>query len=188
MKSLSLVVVAAALATLAGCAADPNTSDNAATSNDDFSVSILKLSGAYRVSDDNAASGAGIKGIVFNSDGHFFADIDTGVRCIKAPCDGANARLSGSYKISGHSVTLSPVANAINEYYGRYDVTVGDDGMVTFSHAGEGVAPATAKLEPASSYCAAAVDCGSQDLVHPMCAPGGWTCSAVSACSFKCGN
>lgn len=186
MKSLSLVVIAAALATLAGCAAESNSSaDSASTSDADMIISTVKLSGAYHASEGSTADG--IKGIVFNKDGHFFADIDTGVRCITTPCDDT-ARLSGTYMISGHSVILSPVANATNEFYGRYDVVIADTGVVSFTHSGEGVAPLTATLEPAASYCAAVADCGSQNLIHPMCAPGGWSCNAASACAFKCGN
>lgn len=189
MKSLSVVVFAAALATLAGCAAETNSTDPAASSNEDLSASILKLSGAYHAPADAASGSASFKGIVFNGDGTFFADVDTGARCIKAPCDVATARLSGTYMTTGHSVVLSPASGeSSNEFYGRYDVVIADDGTVSFTHAGEGVAPLTTKVEPASSYCAAAVDCGSQNLIHPMCAPGGWTCSAASACSFTCGR
>ena len=37
------------------------------------------------------------------------------------------------------------------------------------------------------AYCAAAADCGLQGLIHPMCAPGGWTCED-NLCAFQCGQ
>ena len=94
------------------------------------------------------------------------------------------------FKVSGHTVTLSPVANATDEWYGVYNLTLGTNGTIGLSRAGTesvaAVSPSNLGAEP--SYCAAAVDCANQNIIHPMCAPGGWTCNAVSACSFKCGN
>ncbi len=39
-----------------------------------------------------------------------------------------------------------------------------------------------------TSYCGAPTDCYGQNLVHPMCFPGGFTCSAQSTCNYSCGT
>ena len=57
----------------------------------------------------------------------FYASVDTGIRCIKAPCP-SEANVEGTYVISGGRVTLSPISGARASYHGTYKFALTQNG------------------------------------------------------------
>ena len=106
MKTMRWLVGLAAISTAVACGSapvdvgqtDPESSDEA------LSKSWQKLVGAFE------GQGGSIGAIVFTSEtgngGHtFFADVDNGIRCIKAPCP-STSRIEGWYTAGTKYVTL----------------------------------------------------------------------------------
>jgi hypothetical protein len=180
-------VLAVGLATLAGCAADNN--DSSSSDSSDLSAAAEKLVGAYHAKAGTATGAQSFSGIVFNANGSFFGDLDTGIKCITAPCP-SSVRLEGTFALTGKTLTLTPkdASTSDAKWYGKYEVVKSDDGALAISRAAGGATAAFSNvLTTESSYCAEPTDCDMQGLMHPMCAPGGWTCSSSNACSFSCG-
>jgi hypothetical protein len=181
-KSILAVLATSVLFTV-GCAAEVGeaTGEDIDTASDELRAPSA-LAGAW-----HGASGA-IQGIVFDDAtvpfgiGSFFADVDTGIRCVRAPCP-STARITGSYRITGNTVRLTS-QNARPEarpFLGTYRFTVRRDQLV-LSKDGKAYS-----LTRAPSYCAAPVDCESQNLIRPLCI-GQWSCTAESTCAFQCGE
>lgn len=181
---LALSALSLGLVALVGCSAS---SEESSSSDSDIVAPILDVhvTGAWKAKPGSAKSASFFEGIVFNDNGTFFADVNTGIMCVTAPCP-TSARLEGTYTVRGRSVTLTAKdpAEQNNGYYDRYSVTRTDDSLSLSKLGGEGLSN---DLGLQTSYCSEATDCGSQGLIHPMCAPGGWTCSAENTCAFSCG-
>lgn len=112
---------------------------------------------------------------------HFFADIDTGIRCITTPCP-SGGRIEGRYTSGPLTLTLSPAGRPARElaaYYGRYYYTLQGD-TLTLSKSGRVVA----RLVRATSYCGDADDCAEQGLIRPACL-GAHTC-VENRCGYRC--
>lgn len=179
--SASLVALAF-VAGLAGCAADTSPADDEAVveeSSDELTAADKALIGSY--SDDSGA----FKGLVLTSKkvgqrNEFFADVDTGIRCITAPCP-SSERLEGTFTAGTKTITLySTTAVHAKHLLGKYDYRVQGD-KLTLSRKGF-----EQSLAKSGSYCSTSSDCYEQNIIHPMCM-GGFTCTPQNTCSYKCG-
>jgi hypothetical protein len=181
---LALSALSLGLVALVGCSAN---TDEGTSADSDLVAPILNVNvvGAWKAKAGTAKSPAFFEGIVFNENGTFFADVNTGIMCVTAPCP-TTARLEGTYVVRGRSVLLNAKDPSEQDsgFYDRYSVTRTDDSISLSRLGGEGISN---DLSLQSSYCSEASDCGAQGLLHPMCAPGGWTCSAENTCGFSCG-
>jgi len=175
---LALSAFAVGVVAITGCASE--SSDSAAAATDqDIVAAPLKIAGAYRALATQEATRWSFAGIVFEQGGRFFADVNTGIYCITTPCP-TSARIDGTYSVFGHRVILTTADKS--PYAGTFSGSLTSDGVLTLKN-GE----STTQFQTQSSYCSEASDCAEQGLIHPMCAPGGWTCSAQSTCGFSCG-
>jgi hypothetical protein len=168
---------------LTGCAADTATADadeEVEETSDELTAAGKALIGSYK--DDSGA----FRGLVLTAEkvgqrNKFFADVDTGVRCIQAPCP-SSERIEGTFTAGTKTITFrSTTASAFAQHLlGQYKYLVQGD---KFSIYRKGFSQS---LEKTPSYCAAASDCSAQNLIHPFCV-GSWTCSATSSCGWQCG-
>lgn len=124
-------LVTLSLGTLAGCAAE---TDETLADGDEgadeaaLSASAAALAGNY--SADGAKTPA-FRSLSLRSDGSFYAEIDTGVRCVRAPCTASGAQIWGSYSAGAKTLTLRAEQGAeASRYYGRYAYTRTADGIV----------------------------------------------------------
>lgn len=179
-----------------GCAADADPVDDAdaeeaAASQDEINAAQAKLVGAFH-GNGGSARPPTFQGLVFNQDGTFFADVDTGIRCITTPCP-SNVRLTGKFTATKSYVRLNakPGAEA-SDFYGRYKYTLVGD-KLSLTRTGASWSGWSNSLEKETSYCAQADDCWSQNIIHPMCM-GGWVCGgginnqSSNQCGWKCGT
>jgi len=168
-------------------AADDGDAEEAAASQDELNAAASKLVGAYH-GDGGSARPPRFDGLVLSADGSFFADVDTGIRCFRAPCP-SEVRLKGHYTATKSYLRLTAdPGSAPSDYYGRYKYTHVKDEL-TLTRTGSLWNGWSAKLAKELSYCSEPTDCNSQGLIHPMCW-GGWTCGnaqASNVCSYKCG-
>jgi hypothetical protein len=178
MKLHRFAVTALFLATAAaaGCASNPDATDDAT---DDESALASRawedLVGAY-----DATSGPDFQQIVLtrsieSSGHHFFANVDNGIRCIKAPCPSTD-RIEGWYTAGPKTLTLHSSAGT-----SRYNYTLNGKGELTIKRGG-----VTHVLSSVGTYCDDAEDCGEQSYIHIMCA-GHATCGASHSCGYTCG-
>jgi hypothetical protein len=182
-----LAVIALALAALAapGCAADADASTEA--SEEEMNAATLRLVGAHAF--ETGHSLPRFDGIVFNADGTFFADVDTGIRCVMGPC-ASHVRLAGQYRATTRSIYLDPAPGAeITDWYGRWSYKRAGDALTLSPRPGNLVEGWFNVLSKETSYCEQADDCDGQDLVSPMCL-GGWSCGGENEppnrCSYSC--
>ena len=107
---------------LAGCAADAGPADDETTeeSSDELTAAGKKLIGSY--SDDSGA----FKSLVLTSQkvgqrNVFTADVDTGIRCIMAPCP-SSEHIEGTFTAGAKTITLySSTASAHSQHLlGKY--------------------------------------------------------------------
>lgn len=170
----------------AGCAV--TSADEAETlgaSEDDLSVAGKELVGAY-VNADKSFTLPSFEGIVLSfqkqqSGNTFVLDVDTGIRCVRAPCP-SHVRAegyftAGSKTITLHAASVPPQAEAL---LGRYTYTAHGDNLTLTK---DGVSHT---MKKASSYCSVPTDCNLQNIIHIMCA-GRFTCSEQNSCGYKCG-
>jgi hypothetical protein len=185
--AIAAAFLASVFATLPGCAVDAAQDDadleEAAASEDELSSNAQRFVGAFQA--EGSARPPTFHGLVFKLDGTFFGDLDTGIRCITAPCP-SGAHLEGRYTSTKNYLRLSPKSGPANGYYGRYKVAFsGAKFTLTSAAIGAGWSNTFTKE---ISYCAQPSDCAGQGLIHPMCV-GSWTCGASkpNACGYKCG-
>jgi hypothetical protein len=169
---------------LTGCAADTGETadgEDVEETADELSTAGKALIGSYK--DDSGA----FRGLVLTAEklgqrNKFFADVDTGVRCITTPCP-SSERIEGTFTAGSKTITFrSTTASAFAQHLlGQYKYLVQGD---KFSMTRRNFAQS---LEKTGSYCSAPSDCSAQSLIHPMCV-GGWTCgAATNTCGWKCG-
>src|SRR5262245_48977928 len=101
-------LVGSAFLLLQGCTAGADDAQDSETAGQDaLSSSATRLVGAFHGAGGSVRPPT-FQGIVFKSNGQFFADVDTGIRCITAPCP-SNVRLTGTFTATQTSLTLRPV-------------------------------------------------------------------------------
>jgi hypothetical protein len=176
---------------LQGCASEPASeadADELGSTEADLTANAARLVGAFTMESSNAYPI--FKGLVFQSDGTYFADVDTGIRCIGAPCP-AGGRISGKYSATAKFLTLRAAAGTDTSFAGRYrySLAIGRESGVQKITLSDHVGFAsgwTTTVAKERSYCVAATDCDGQNLVIPKCI-GTATCGADNRCGFKCG-
>jgi hypothetical protein len=187
---VALVVGGIAAALVTGCTANATPEDTdlgdqeeAAASQDELTASASRLVGAFHGS-GNSALPPTFEGIIFQANGDFLADVDTGIRCITTPCP-SHARLAGKFKATRNFVRLiaSAPAGEGGSFYGRYRYSLTNEGKLSLSKPGSSW---TNSLARESSYCGEASDCEGQGLIHVMCV-GQWSCSETRSCAYSCG-
>ena len=179
-----MALVGVSLFVAAGCSVGAN-EDETAASQDELTSNAARLVGAYHVA-DAAIRPPTFEGIVFQADGAFFADVDTGIRCVTAPCP-SHVRITGRFSAPERTITLTPSEPSADEreaeLYGRYSYSL-DGAKLSFAR--EGFDSWTNELAKETSYCAQPVDCGGQGLIVPACV-GRFTCSEQRTCGWDCG-
>jgi hypothetical protein len=184
LASLFAILVASTVAACAVDASDTTDGTEDVSQDDALTAAGKALVGAY--TDDSGA----FKGLVLTSErvgqgAKFFADVDTGIRCIKAPCP-STVRIEGIYTAGTKTITLrlDPNANKLGaRLAGKYNYLVQGE---KFSLSRKGFAQSLAKT---ISYCAdetAVQDCFAQDLVIPACFGSTFSCSAERTCEWSC--
>jgi hypothetical protein len=159
--------------------------EETAATQDELTSNAARLVGAFHDAGGSVRPPT-FEGIVFQQSGDFFADVDTGIRCIMAPCP-SNVRLTGRFTATRNYLRLLPKAGQQAEgFHGRYRYTLTTTGKLSLSRAGAGWQNWTNKLEKGNSYCAEPTDCNGQSIIHPMCV-GSWTCGAQRSCGWQCG-
>jgi hypothetical protein len=185
-KLLLAGLLSGSMAAMAGCSADaasqdPADAEEAEASQDELNANASRLVGAYK--GQGSVRPPTFQGLVLESNGTFFADVDTGIRCVRAPCP-SNVRLTGKFTATKSYLRLSPLpGEEASSFHGRYRYTLAGK-RLSLSRTDLGGAWSN-DLEKGASYCATADDCGGQGIIHPMCV-GEWTCAA-HACGYKCG-
>jgi len=186
--AVSALFVASAFAFVPGCAADTAQdeadAEESAASEDELSTNAAKLVGAFH--GEGSVHPPTFEGLVFKQDGTFFGDVDTGIRCFRAPCP-SGVHVEGKFSATKNYVRLSPKSGPATQFYGRYRYTIAGDTLSLSSKTLGATWSNTLNKE--ASYCAQPSDCRVQDLAQPRCM-GSWTCGASKAniCSYKCGG
>ncbi len=180
------LVPASSVLMVAGCAGEA-TVDDADVSEDALTPgrARLVLVGAYHLeSTAESFRPPTFEGVVFHADGSFFADVDTGIRCVTTPCP-SHLRLTGRFTASRSTLRLIPAqGEPETEFHGRYEYTVEGDKLSLTRAALDGWSNGLSKE---SSYCREPVDCVGQGLIVPACV-GSFTCGETRSCSFSCGS
>jgi hypothetical protein len=187
---VAALMVASGLFALPGCAADagdtagPDSEETAGVSQDELTSSAARLVGAFHGS--NAGRPPSFDGIVFKQSGDFLADVDTGIRCVRAPCP-SNVRLNGKFTATRTFITLSPVTPTapMHTFHGKYRYKLVGDKLSLTRDGAEWQSWSNA-LAKSDSYCAEATDCAGQMLIVPACV-GQFTCGEQRSCGFDCG-
>lgn len=193
----SLLALGCASLAAPGCAADADSLDDAdaeeaAASADEINAAQAKLVGAFHGAGGSMRPPT-FQGLVFNTDGSFFADVDTGIRCITTPCP-SHVRLAGRYSATRSYVRLTaadPKGAESSDFYGRYRYSLVGD-KLSLTRRGSAWNGWANDLEKETSYCGQPDDCWGQNLIHPMCM-GGWVCGgginnqSANQCGWKCG-
>jgi hypothetical protein len=185
--SIASLILGSALFAVVGCGADAtgsaaNADELASASHDELTASAARLAGAYHGL--GSVRPPSFQGVVFEADGRFFADVDTGIRCVVAPCP-SHVRLTGRFTATRYLLRLSAEPGAETEaYHGLYRYELAD-GKLTLRRADSTWGAWVNELESAGSYCAEPVDCDSQMIARPVCV-GTWRCSEARSCAWQC--
>jgi hypothetical protein len=180
----TLATFALSLAAFAGCysAPDAGLDDTGEAVDEAVGTSWRPFVGAW-VGDSGP-----FRGLVFTQQTrsrgrHFFAYVDNGIRCVRAPCP-SEAQVEGYFTAASRTVTLrpSPAVTFPTVSFGVYQYALRGE-RLTLSQGGRVVA----ELRKAVSYCGEASDCAEQSLIAPRCL-GRWTCTAERACRYVCGT
>jgi len=184
---LSKLFFAAAFALpfAAGCTAEAGTDADEAVAETGEEAQELRaadaLVGAY--SGVATGRGYGFAGLVLSNRDNkhtFFADVNTGIVCITAPCP-TQVRIAGTYTAGPRNLTLTADDGAphAQRFTGKFRYAVTRTGL-SLTRGRE-----TFGLEKEVSYCGAALDCREQNLITPRCL-GTFECAA-NACAYRCG-
>lgn len=188
---LAAVLLASTFAVLPGCAVDAPQDqadvEEASTSEAELSANASRFVGAYHGA--GSVRPPSFQGLVFDVNGTFFGDVDTGIRCVTAPCP-SSVHLEGRYSSTKNYLRLSPKSGPAGGYYVNYRVAI-NGSKVSLSHPSFGAGWSNT-LTKKISYCAQPSDCGSQGLIVPSCM-GSFTCGSgigsqsANSCGWKCG-
>ncbi|MDB4997468.1 MAG: hypothetical protein JWM74_4900 [Myxococcaceae bacterium] len=170
-----------------GCSADAGTEGDEMddASQDELRASAAHLVGAYHAGTSAGARPPTFDGLVLNADGSFFADVDTGIRCIMAPCP-SNVRLTGKFSATKALLRLLPAKGEQTEsFHGTYSYAFTGK-KLSLTRTGTNWKNWSNDLTKGTSYCSEASDCDAQGIIHPMCV-GSFTCGSSNACAYRCG-
>lgn len=176
----SSALCALVFAPLAACAeADPG-DDAVESSDDELNAAGRVLIGSYR-GDSSPIYGIVLTDEKVGQQNRFFADVDTGIRCFRAPCP-SEERIEGTFSAGSKTITLrsTTASSRVSKVLGQYRYTKQGDTLTLVKK------NLTVSLTAASTYCHEVTDCGRQSYIHPMCV-GEKTCSADRTCGFRCG-
>jgi hypothetical protein len=176
--------LAVALFAMQGCAADAGAEvGEDGASAEELRASAARLVGAYHSAGESVRPPT-FEGLVLKESGDFLADIDTGIRCVMAPCP-SHVRLRGKFTATRSTLRLIPLpGEASNDFFGRYAYEL-VDGKLSLDRGGP-ENKWTDALTSGDSYCTQPSDCEGQSLFVPMCV-GSFTCSETRSCGFRCG-
>ena len=113
---------------------------------------------------------------------HFFADTDTGIRCITTPCT-SQVHLEGRVTAGSRNLTIRHPDRPSTEsapFYGTYAYTLNGSTLTLVQNS-----RIVARLHQVTSYCSDADQCAEEGLVTPRCV-GGFQCVSA-ACRYRCG-
>ena len=189
---LGALLIASAFAFIPGCAVDAAQDDEgeveeASSSEAELSANASRFVGAFHGT--GSVLPPSFDGLVFKIDGTFFGDVDTGIRCIQAPCP-SNVHLEGRYSSTKNYLRLSPKTGPAGGFYVNYRVKVTGNGF-SISHPSMAANWSNTFVKKIS-YCAQPSDCGGQGLIVPSCM-GSFTCGSgigsqsANSCGWKCG-
>ena len=174
--------VALSFSMMAGCYGAGDTLDESGATTEEVSARVLDgFTGAW-VGDSGSFHALVFTATTEGAGRHYFADVDTGIRCVRAPCP-SEARIEGRFTAGTRNVTLrgdtsAPGASLLGTYAYALTATT-----LTLSQNGRVVA----RLHKVTSYCAEADDCGEQRLITPRCL-GSFSCTAEHTCRYTCGR
>lgn len=167
---------------MAGCYGAGDALDESGATTEEVSARVLDgFTGAW-VGDSGSFRALVFTATTEGVGRHYFADVDTGIRCVRAPCP-SEARIEGRFTAGTRNVTLrgdtsAPGASLLGTYAYALTATT-----LTLSQNGRVVA----RLHKVTSYCAEADDCGEQRLITPRCL-GSFSCTAERTCRYTCGR
>lgn len=182
LVSLTLALALAALGTMACSSAPEEEAVGSDEAEGELSAAGQAVVGAYV----NEASGA-LQALVIKADGTFFADVDNGIRCVRAPCP-ATTRVTGTVKAGKKTVTLKAnedLEPTVASNFGRFYYTLSDPNLPSVPSLTLTKGANTQVLTVKTSYCAANSDCYGQSMIVPACFPLSFTC-VNNACNFRC--
>jgi hypothetical protein len=181
---IASLVLGPALFALVGCGTEPTGDGDelASASQDELAASAARLAGAYHGL--GAVRPPSFQGLVFEANGRFFADVDTGIRCVRAPCP-SHVRLTGRFTATRDLLRLRAEPGAeTHAYHGVYRYELAD-GKLTLRRADSTWGAWVDELESTASYCAEPVDCDGQVIARPLCV-GKWSCAEARSCAWQC--
>jgi hypothetical protein len=190
MSAILLGTFACAILLATGCASQSGGTltpeqEEANASEDDLRATATKLAGTFSGSAGEGI-GAGIEKVVFTKAGTFFAVVDSGLRCVRAPCP-SSLRIEGTFKATAKYLRLLPLAGApASEYHGRYTYTFTGEAL-TLNHTGPTPYESTLTRKP-ESFCEQVSDCSGQPQPNRLtCVPAPRVvCGEDNQCSNTC--
>jgi hypothetical protein len=173
------VAVSLSLAAMSGCATNAGDAD-VEESEADLSAAGKKLIGTWGA-ESGPLTVLVLTGERVGQQNRFFAEVDTGIRCVQAPCSAAQARIEGTFTAGTRTITLrAPLAPVeLQETLGRYAYTRAGS-RLKLTREGE-----TDTLSRIDSYCASPSDCDVQGIAHASCT-GQWSCGGEQICAWTC--
>lgn len=168
MRSALIAMMFAASTLFGGCAVQSEQQDDGPIDEADDALATSKLYGTW-----DATSGGAFYNVTFTRDyaetlggglrgRRFDAAIDTGVRCIMAPCDEATLNASGVYRVSGAKLTLASYDKPSLEFskvLGDYTVSLSKGTLTLAKRDGSFKQTFTKRAEPKGEKCGDVV-CG----------------------------
>jgi hypothetical protein len=192
-KASLLRTVLAATTLLTSAALTPACEvEDPSSSEENLTAAGKKLIGAYQSTGSTSANPPSFLALVLTSEAvssnanRFFADVDTGIRCVTEPCP-STARIEGRFTAGSKTITLTAEGDNAADFealMGKYDYKKTKDGL-KLTRKGT-----THSFGLVDSYCAPDTvtdDCDAQNLITPSCL-GSWSCSAENTCGWDCGT
>jgi hypothetical protein len=146
IKFLSLGLLAVSMmGGLQGCASEALSEADAeeqSSTEADLTANAAKLVGSFEF--EAGALPPRFNTLKFNADGTYFADIDTGIRCVAAPCP-AGAQSYGRYSATATYLTLRAEPGSDKAFSGRYKyaLAIGRETVTMWALQARGATPST---------------------------------------------
>jgi hypothetical protein len=163
-----------------GCGTAP---DSETDESSEDALTWSKLAGAWQGQGDGGIHALVLERTPDIHGHHFFADVDNGIRCFRAPCP-STSRLEGYYTATKKNVWLHVTSGSSGsrDYDGKYTYKFNylNGKYLQLTKDGE-----SQSLKYVDTYCSTADDCVEQDFVHILCV-GHYTCK-TNHCGYACG-